>query len=45
VIEYTASALATAAEDVVRLATVEGLTAHAASVDIRRRNVARRPSG
>jgi histidinol dehydrogenase len=37
VIEYTASALATAAEDVVRLAAVEGLTAHAASVDIRRR--------
>jgi len=45
VIEYTASALAIAAEDVVRLATVEGLTAHAASVDIRRRNVARGPSG
>jgi histidinol dehydrogenase len=35
VIEYTASALATAAEDVVRLAAVEGLTAHAASVRIR----------
>lgn len=36
IIEYTAEALSQAAPDVVRLADVEGLTAHAASVQRRR---------
>lgn len=35
VIQYTAEALRQAASDVIRLAEVEGLTAHAASVQIR----------
>jgi histidinol dehydrogenase len=35
IIQYTAAALAEAAPDVVRLASVEGLTAHAASVQRR----------
>ena len=35
VIEYSAEALARIAEDVMRMADVEGLTAHRASVDVR----------
>ncbi|HLQ43290.1 MAG TPA: histidinol dehydrogenase, partial [Planctomycetaceae bacterium] len=35
VIEYNAAALAAAADDIRRMAHVEGLTAHSASVDIR----------
>jgi histidinol dehydrogenase len=36
VIEYSADALRTIAPDVMRMAEVEGLTAHRASVEIRR---------
>ena len=35
-IEYSAEQLAAAADDIVRLAQIEGLDAHARSVDIRR---------
>ena len=35
VISYNAAALANAADDICRMASVEGLTAHSASVDIR----------
>lgn len=37
-IEYTAAELAAAADDIIRLAEVEGLDAHARSVQIRRRS-------